>query len=124
VNIRITSLNVRTKTFQAELDAGPSFTAALTALNLSPDFNYVLDVEGSFTVCAADEGASIELADNAYLINPKTGAAISFGAANLDTAILEEALFEAGYNNSDVQQEFSEILQAAAESAWESHNDR
>jgi hypothetical protein len=123
VKIRITSLNVRTKTFQAELDAGPGFIAALLALNLSPDFEYVLDIEGQFRIYGVDDGASVELDSVAYLIHPKTGAAVSFGSANLDTQVLEEALFEAGYNNADVQQEYSEMLQAAGEAAWESYND-
>lgn len=124
MNIRITSINVRTKTFQAELDAGPGFDTALSALKLSSDFSYVLDVEGYFKIVPADEGASIELDGDAFLVNPKTGKTITFGEANLDTTVLEEALFEAGYNNGDVQQDYNELLMAAYEAAWESANER
>lgn len=124
MNINNIQIDARSKTFTADLDAGPGYDAALAALNLAPNYGYVLTVQGDLYIVSADEGASVELDGDAFLIHPETKATISFTKANLDTATLEEALFEAGYNNADVQQEYNEILIAANEAAWESYNER
>lgn len=124
MNLSNVILNVRKREFSCTLDAGPHMDRILAALKLDPDFGYTLQIEGGFRVVGLDDGATCELDGDAYIVHPTTGQDISFGSLNLDVGPIEEALYEASYGNSDVDQEYSELQYAAAEAAWEAFNER
>jgi hypothetical protein len=125
--LRVTDLNMRTKTFAAELDYGPGYEAALKALGLPANYDKVVDVVGNFYVEGLDDGATAVLDGAAFVKHPETGAEVSFEYIGLDDVHADDALAEAAQRStfaSDLYAEYAEYAAAAAEAAWESYNDR
>lgn len=103
------NLNMREKSFTAELDSGPGYDAALQALKMDPNYGYVLDIEGTFRLGHDGDGPVLRLED-AYVVNPITWYKISFQEAGLDTASLRHYLEIKSANDSEVYEAYYQEL--------------